>query len=320
MAETNYAFPEVIYSSQLIRIWEEVPEIKRPIPAPPKEPKFKLRGGMSKFLFYLFAMNIVIVLIVAIGGEPLPEEVVMYLGLCIAFIVAILIYNSVKYQKPLQEAYEKEMHDYHESLAAYEQEKRRLLSDDNVAVYRKNRVKQWLKDREQGLDIPDIRYYNDSDDVREGKSERLFYKQMMSKLPYMVSKDIKVPVGSNYYYPDIVVVANGLFIDIEIDEPYTDEDGQPIHYVEESSGEYISVDDYRNQFMSDAGWEIIRFAEEQVVKQPQKCINYINKVINSILNDGSSQPNLVYPYQVKKWTKGQAEYYALERYRNSYTA
>ena len=179
-------------------------------------------------------------------------------------------------------------------------------------------VNKWLSGRENGVsDIPDFKKYDDSDDVKIGKSEPAFCNLVKSNLPYTVRKDIKVPVAQTFYYPDIVVIARGLFIDIEIDEPYTDDDGKPIHYIETSTDNWDSVDMHRNRFMSNQGWEIIRFAEEQVVKYPQECVAFINTVIDTLIESGS-QPNFDFPYQVRVWTKSEAEDYAIVRYRDSY--
>lgn len=316
-------YPEVFHSYRLYQLWDEKPSVPYQ-PMPPEKPKFHMRGETSVLVFCMSLLGLIVMPIVVIvgiaGGEDIPSELWLIILMSLVIAVACLVYNHFMYQKPLQEEYESKLRDYHSLCKTINQERDRILSADNVKAYRESLVRKWLSGRENGVSvIPGFKKYDDSDDVKVGKSEMAFYNLIKSNLPYTVRKDIKVPVAQTYYYPDIVVIARGLFIDIEIDEPYTDDDGKPIHYLDTSSDEWESVDMRRNRFMSKEGWEIIRFAEEQVVKYPQECVAFINNVIDALVKSGS-QPKLVFPYPVDEWTKSEAEHYALVRYRDSYYA
>ncbi len=315
-------YPQVYHSYRLYQLWAETPNIPYTQPTPPEKPKFRLRGNVGTLLFFifLFSTNVIVLPIASVAsGEQVPSTIWLYSLLWLLIAIAFLIYIHFKYQKPLQEEYESELEKYHSLCKIYNQERDRILSADNVKAYRESEVRKWLSGRENWVSgIPDIRYCNDSDDVKVGKSEMTFYNLMKSNLPYTVRKDIKVPVAQTFYYPDIAVIARGLYIDIEIDEPYTDDEGKPIHYVDFSSDIWDSVDMHRNRFMSKEGWEIIRFAEEQIVNYPQECIAFIKELVDSLLSNGSSEPKIDFPHPVLEWDKEEAERYALEKYRDSY--
>ena len=81
------------------------------------------------------------------------------------------------------------------------------------------------------------------------------------------------------YEPDIAIIYKNdcqINIDIEIDEPYSGYDHQPIHIAN------CAADQYRDQVFISAGWIVIRFAEEQVVKAPLRCVLAIARVLQAI--------------------------------------
>lgn len=88
---------------------------------------------------------------------------------------------------------------------------------------------------------------------------------------------LNIPNFPEPYSPDFAYIDRGLklYIDIEIDEPYTNR--QPIHF--------IGKDERRNQFFLERGWLVIRFCEEQVIRYPRQCCKVIAQVIADILGD-----------------------------------
>lgn len=315
-------FPIIMFSSRLKRFWEETPVLPTS-PSPPKKPRFiKSLSSHSIFLLVLFGSNVLLMIGLSIREGEMEEAVIYGLLMCLLMIGFIFLFGWINYRGIIKE-YESRMRAYQYQLNIHKQKVDSLLSEENLRVFRKELISKWLEERQRGVTkIPEFRYCNALDDRRIGKSERAFINMVKASMSYEVRDDLKVPFGYGYYYPDIAIIAEGLFIDIEIDEPYSDEDGQPIHYVENISGNSYSVDERRNSFMLNEGWEVIRFAEEQIVRHPQNCIDFINSVISTLLtNSGSKPTNLTFPYsyQVNKWTKAQAEYYALDKYRDTYT-
>lgn len=124
------------------------------------------------------------------------------------------------------------------------------------------------------------------------------------------------------YYPDILIVFDNLYIDVEIDEPYVFEDGKPIHYVRKINDDYYYstsyVDANRNyEFTVYLGFEVVIFSEEQVFRHTDECVEFIKRMITCIKNaepDVSCSKSFVQ----RKWTKEEAESMARNHYRNTY--
>lgn len=82
------------------------------------------------------------------------------------------------------------------------------------------------------------------------------------------------PLATDFVYYE---VKKGLFIDVEIDEPYGIyyDEGNPKTFTKNTIG---SKDD-RDQYFIDKGWFVVRFAEEQIVKYPASCCKLIAELI-----------------------------------------
>lgn len=92
----------------------------------------------------------------------------------------------------------------------------------------------------------------------------------------------------NFFYPDIIAIdeSSRLVFDIEIDEPYSFAQRKPIHYVchleETVEYYYMKREHFRNICLTAKGMVVVRFAEEQVIKYPQGCLDLINKIIEFV--------------------------------------
>ncbi len=93
------------------------------------------------------------------------------------------------------------------------------------------------------------------------------------------------------YEPDIALVdfttGKNIRIDIEIDEPYSGYDRNPIHYI--GCG-----DDYRDENLASRGWITVRFSERQIVDQGKECIYYIAMILSQ-LSDHFMIPEVAIP-------------------------
>ena len=94
--------------------------------------------------------------------------------------------------------------------------------------------------------------------------------------------DISLFVGNNTnpYEPDLAYIEaqKGIFIDVEVDEPYSGWERMPIHY----KTNYGTIDDRRNDYFTERGWAVIRFSEEQVKEQPLSCLKRIYQLLHSM--------------------------------------
>lgn len=75
------------------------------------------------------------------------------------------------------------------------------------------------------------------------------------------------------YEPDFayIDVEKGIFVDIEIDEPYSGWEKTPIHYKIVNG----TIDQKRNERFTERGWIVLRFSEKQVFEQPKSCLKYL---------------------------------------------
>lgn len=108
------------------------------------------------------------------------------------------------------------------------------------------------------------------------------------------------------YTPDFTYIDedNGINIIIEIDEPYTVVNGnyKPIHLK--------GQDDGRNQLFLENGWSIIRYAEEQVAKCPEICVNFLLDFIENRENNSLNE--------IPCWRDSDVQRMITNLYRNSY--
>ena len=76
-------------------------------------------------------------------------------------------------------------------------------------------------------------------------------------------------VAGHRYEPDLAYIdeARGIFIDIEVDEPYTMGRCVPTHT--------IGSDDQRNQLFIQAGWTVLRFSERQCIATPKSVLRTV---------------------------------------------
>ena len=120
------------------------------------------------------------------------------------------------------------------------------------------------------------------------------------------------------YEPDIALVdfttGKNIRIDIEIDEPYSGYDRNPIHYI--GCG-----DDYRDENLASRGWITVRFSERQIVDHGKECIYYIAMILSQLSDHFMIPEELVgyhLPKDEKRWTKVEATIFAASKIRENY--
>jgi hypothetical protein len=154
---------------------------------------------------------------------------------------------------------------------------------------------------------------------RKGYSENQFYEQCFeSKILFnALKKNISIfneKFVDRAYVCDLAYVnqVEKVFIDIEIDEPYIAGKDKPIHYGD--------IDDERNLFFTTHGWFVVRFAEEQIVRYPNKCIAFLESFIRYISDYRTKETFTPIDglLQIKSWSYEQAVLYVKSRYREKY--
>ncbi|WP_048752391.1 hypothetical protein, partial [Crocosphaera watsonii] len=154
--------------------------------------------------------------------------------------------------------------------------------------------------------------------AQKGVSEVQFLEVLQSVLPNVkFGGEFPIPNFPHPYSMDMAYIdeETGLSINIEIDEPYEGKKKQPHHCLDDDK------DRKRNQFFTERNWVIVRFAEEQVVKNPQGCCRYLVEVIvyftqdKSLLEKVQQFPALE---PVKAWTVSEARQLAVWKHRETY--
>ena len=126
--------------------------------------------------------------------------------------------------------------------------------------------------------------FNFTNNIKIGRSEKILYELL--KKTYGTEL-IKGAGEYNYYgyFPDIAYIntVNRIFIDIEIDEMYDLKTKSPIHYydkvVQQDGRKWVDSNYDRDNVFQKYGWTVIRFSEEQVLKQGKECLNIIAYVL-----------------------------------------
>ena len=157
---------------------------------------------------------------------------------------------------------------------------------------------------------------------REGRSDIRGYKEA-DFLCDLLSSKLSVTVGDNKhmailgrtlpYEPDYVLYDHelGLYIDVEIDEPYDGYSRIPTHVMD-------GQDSIRDKYFVESGWIVIRFTEHQIHTNPNGCIQLVRHVVNSIQSrDINSKPiHCIEPES--RWTSNQAIIWERNFYREKY--
>lgn len=109
------------------------------------------------------------------------------------------------------------------------------------------------------------------------------------------------------YEPDFayIDVEKGIFIDIEVDEPYSGWEKTPIHYMIGNR----TNDGKRNERFTERGWIVLRFSEKQVFEQTMSCLKYLYQQICRIDTSMAIPSSLASVPDLKvdsMWTKADA--------------
>jgi very-short-patch-repair endonuclease len=140
----------------------------------------------------------------------------------------------------------------------------------------------------------------------KGLLEDFFFGFLLEKFGTNVMTDLCITVDKSKIIPDFCLYneSKQLKVVIEIDEPYSigaENAFVPIHVK--------GVDDRRNQLLLSTGWNIIRFAEEQIALFTENCCDAIQLILNG---ETPLTP------KISCWTQEESLEMIRTNYRNSY--
>ena len=329
----NITYPELYYSSQISSILSSKPTLQKApeVPIEPKKPiEPEKNDGSSRGCSIMMIIVGVVLFCYALSSNEVKTGLLLpSIGI---IILSFFTYKMCSWDKDDAEKkmddYKQAIKDYPNKLKEYENEKKRyeirkyfydravnrIMSATYLQDYRKKKIQSYLSKKV----VPNFEKCDDSDIVKKGASEDFFVSYLKDSTEWDVYVDMRVPVGTKYYYPDIIVVISNVYINVEIDEPYTGNDGEPIHYIENSYGSlFKSVDSKRNEYMTKNGWVVVRFSEEQIFLHTDECLAYLYLVVQNI-EDGVEDVFCDADFKKEKWTKDQAYKMAYKRFRRTY--
>lgn len=159
----------------------------------------------------------------------------------------------------------------------------------------------------------------------ETKYFNYFYEILNSYFPdsVLINYTLEQNNECNSFIPNYIVAKSDykLYIDVEIDVPYLLDSRHPYSYVNKNSSEETYTQKNHDKFFTQAGWIVIHFAEEQIIKTPESCCKHIAQIIFNITDDNkplqkfNTVKNLT---EIPMWNYSRAVELANSNYRESY--
>lgn len=202
---------------------------------------------------------------------------------------------------------------YPARLATYEQARREYGTAAATAAYQARELNKVLAEGALSFRYQPTNYL-----PKQGRSEAHFADQLRECFgAEHIHTDCGVPVhdralGASWFYPDFIYHDDtGLTINIELDEPYALSDHTPIHC--------HGQDQARNSYFVRQRWVVVRFTEEQVVRQPELCCKELAQLIFK-LNRRHYAVRFLYDSLRPQptWSQAQARQMARQQVRENY--
>lgn len=299
-------YPIILFPPQVQIAHQAIP----PAPIRPRAPQApKLEEPAIGLLVYPTVGVLMLLVFNILIQSRLFNVVTGFFWLIIVpFLAYFFAYKPRKIQ--LSEKFKEETSEYKKKLQTYQTDTRlfeaqanRRRTPEEIAAHRRKVLMEELR----RVSSPPTKLRRAA--VR-GRSEEVFKTHLVNRFGKKIRQNMQLGKFKSPYAPDFVWAdeENGLFIDIEIDEPYTALEGEPIHF--------RGADDARNDFFIRNGWLVVRFAEEQIVQYPEACCTQIEQVIAYLLLQRTTL-DICVPV-VAHWTRKEAQEMAKAGKRNYY--
>ncbi len=255
-------YPQLILPNQIIEVLNKKHFNK---PTEPKFPIYPIKNSNTLLKIFFLSSSVLLFFI-------FPKISILFSFVTLFWII----------KKPEKEKIEDEIRNYNSKKNDY----REQLNDydfylnnsfEKYINYKKSKCISEIQSK-SGFTKIDI-------DFKNGVTHNFFKNYLMK---YFDSNMINenTTITSNYYYsnynsflpyvPDFAYMnnKNNIKIAIEIDEPYSINTKEPIHY----------DDNKRNDFFIKRNWIVLRFTENQIVNFPDLCCEFIKEVIYGLEN------------------------------------
>ncbi len=305
-------FPIIIIPKSFKWAKEKTPKLP-PEPLKPIQPDTSLSGCSLWIFIGTFSFSM---LLIGFGNNGSnnsinenPEMVLIFniIGLVSLIPIFIWLYSNKKKRTIKKTIYENELKVFPNIMEEYNQKIQEIMSSKNLLNFREQELKKVIQLSTSA------NYLKKS--VNKGRYEDLFFTYLTNFFPENIIINVSLGHFENPYVPDFVFVdkSTGLHIDIEIDEPYVLNTKEPIHFV--------GSDARRNLFFEENNWVVLRFAEEQVAKQPLSCCITIANIVNEITGNSSylsKMKNIEEIKPVECWTREDSLFLGKQNYRETY--
>lgn len=272
--KNNSFYPMILVPEELKNIVdEEIPlDFYEPLkPTLPIKTKIDVRG------YFIILILLILILLIATAISTDIAGIIFIIGSLLILLHWVSLNNAStnSFLSKISD-YNEDMSKYNTLFKEYTEQVNAVRTFENTENYRRKLINELLSK---------ARKPTKSCQNKEGPSESYFENYLNIWFEGKIFKNYTFHLidDKQAYIPDFIYQNGNLHIDIEIDEPYMLESRKPIHYFKESGSVKIGIDNDRNNlFTNHLKWFVVRFAEEQVVNQPNECCYIIDKLIDLI--------------------------------------
>lgn len=296
-------YPQLYLPKGFVENFDKIfpPPSKPQIPIPPEKP------SKSTFFIVLLSLSGLAGLMILLR---ITELALIFIGLAIF----LLFSNSDK------KKIEDDVRLYNKALAAFPKAQQQYITELELLEIHHQTFQEYKRNQANEILLKKSCKHLINQDYKKGTSHNYFKSFLLESFgeDIVESASINNTKYSSYqqnnfnlYITDFAYIDKyiNLKIDIEIDEPYTFDKKQPIHLNDQD----------RNNFFNENNWVVVRFAEEQVVRHPEMCCEYIRSIINCFYSDFMSLKNLKHNLpEVTKWNSQSITRLIAEDYREGY--
>lgn len=278
-------FPRYFYETKTLNITLEEVHPKSRKPQPPNNSSYEdiFNVAVKSFIgfsilssFFVYLITLFIVLIFenekefwASGGRSI---IVASIFIISTTITILRVRWHIKADRLISQYRNSQNLEYQSSLQKYGQEEIRIKSTAFQHDFQKKELRKRASEVKQAI-LGQLELHSQAE-VKTGLSEKFFHDYLIKYSKYKVLKNTKY----RYYYPDILLVdeTNNVLLDIEIDEPYSFDKKEPIHFSEKDSN--------RDTYLAVHNLMTVRFSEEQILNFPEYCLQVIEGTIANFLS------------------------------------
>ncbi|KOH44982.1 hypothetical protein [Sunxiuqinia dokdonensis] len=248
--------------------------IELPFVLPKPEKPVETPSYYTSWWFVFFSF-----LVIVIGSSNNSDGTIQY-GLILLLFGLVWRWIESSNNKKNRKEYNEKLVEYNKSMSSYNEQ---IEEFTKILHIKNDLVLNHLYLFEQREDFFEkVKKPNCTVQVKKGVSEKYFLQFLQKYFPDEIFCDRGVILEDSFvspYIPDFIFfdTDRNYLIDIEIDEPYSFESREPIHF---RTKDNFTSDTRRDVFFLSCNWIVVRFSEEQIIKNPVGCCFYLAIIIS----------------------------------------